>query len=115
MELFYESMKRTFVRCSPVFLASIVFLLVGVAALSAATRQPCLRACSGPWHTYKAGYMTESEQLEMPVARAAEPAQIVVAETKASRPRYVPDEETIPIALPLTLQKHHFRSPPFLQ
>ena len=115
LELFYESVKRIIARYSPVFLASIMFLLVGVVALSAATRQPRLRACSGPWHTYKAGHMTEPEPHEISVANAAEPAQLVVAEARASRPRYVPDEETLPIALPLTVQKHHFRSPPFLQ
>jgi len=114
-ELFYESMKRIIARYSPVFVASIMFLLVGLVALSAATRQPRLRACSGPWHTYKAGHLTEPERHEISVANAAEPAQIVVAETEASRPRYVPDEETLPIVLPLTVQKHHFRSPPFLQ
>ena len=115
LELFYESMKRIIARYSPIFLASVMLLLVGVVALSAATRQPRLQACSGPWHTYKAGHMTEPEQHEISVANAAEPAQIVVAEARASRPRYVPDEETLPIALPLTVQKHHFRSPPFLQ
>jgi hypothetical protein len=108
-------MKRIIARYSPVFVAGIMFVLVGVVALSAATRQPRLQACSGPWHTYKAGHMTEPEPLEMPVANAAQSAQIVVAEAKASRPRYVPDEETLPIALPLTVQKHYFRSPPFLQ
>jgi hypothetical protein len=112
---FHESMKRIIARYAPVFVASMMFLLVGVIALSAATRQPRLQACSGPWHTYKAGHMTEPQPLEMPVANAAQSAELVVAEAKASRPRYVPDEETLPIALPLTVQKHHFRSPPFLQ
>jgi hypothetical protein len=115
LALFYESMRRIIARYSPVVVASIMFLLVGVVALSAATRQPRLRACSGPWHTYKAGHMTEPERHEISVTKAAEPAEIVVAEAKASRPRYVPDEETLPIALPLTVQKHHFRSPPILQ
>lgn len=114
-ELFYESMKRIIARYSPVFVASIMFLLVGVVALSAATRQPRLRACSGPWHTYKAGHMTEPERHEISVVNAAEPAQIVVAGTEAPHPRCLPDEEMIPIGLPLTLQKHHFRSPPSLQ
>jgi hypothetical protein len=115
LELFYESMKQIIARYSPVFVASIMFLLVGVVALSAATRQPRLRACSGPWHTYKAGHMTEPEQHDICVTNSAESAEIVVAETEASRPRYVPDEEMLPIALPLTVQKHLFRSPPFLQ
>jgi hypothetical protein len=112
---FHESMKRITAYFRPVLGASIVFLLVGVVALSTASRQPCLRACSGPWHTYKASRMTEPDPLEMPVAKAAESAEIVVAETKALPPRYVPHEETLPITLPLTVQKRHFRSPPFLQ
>ena len=115
LALFYESMKRIIARYSPVFVASIMFLLVGVVALSAASRQPRLRACSGPWHTYKGGHMTEPEPREISVANAAEPAQIVVAETKAPRPRYFPDNEALPVALPLTVQKYLFRSPPFLQ
>jgi hypothetical protein len=112
---FHESMKRIITRYSPALVASIVFLLVGVVVLSTASRQPCLRACSGPWHTYKAGHMTEAEQHEIPVTNSAEAAEVVVAETKASPPRYVPDEEKLPVTLPLTVQKHHFRSPPFLQ
>jgi hypothetical protein len=113
--LFYEGMKRILSRYQRFFVASVIFLLVGVLALSTASRQPCLRACSGPWHTYKVAHMTEPEQHEICVPNSAESAQLVVAEAKASRPRYVPDEETLPIVLPLTVQKHHFRSPPFLQ
>jgi hypothetical protein len=112
---FHESMKRIFARYSPVFVASVVFLLVGVVALSTASRQPCFQACSGPWHTYKAGHMTEAERHEISVTNVAEAPQVVVAETEASPPRYVPDEETLPVTLPVILQKHHFRSPPFLQ
>jgi hypothetical protein len=115
LALFYESMKRIIARYSPVFVAGIVFLLVGVVALSTATRQPCLPACSGPWHTYKAGHMTESDQHEISVTNSAESPEVVVAETKAPLPRYVPNDEALPISLPLTVQKHHFRSPPFLQ
>jgi hypothetical protein len=58
--------------------------------------------------------MGEPEPLEMPMANAAESPQVVVAETEASRPRYVPREETLPVTLPITVQKHHFRSPPLL-
>jgi hypothetical protein len=112
---FHESMKRIMARYSPALVASVVFLLVGVVALSTASRQPYLQACSGPWHTYKAGHMTEPEQHEISVPNSAESAEVVVAETKASPPRYVPDEEKLPVTLPITLQKHHFRSPPFLQ
>jgi hypothetical protein len=108
-------MKRIIALYRSVFSAGIMFLLVGVVALSTATRRPCLRVCSGSWHTYKAGHFTQSEQHESSVANEAESAEVVVAETKASPPSYVPCEETLPIALALTVQKHHFRSPPFLQ
>jgi hypothetical protein len=112
---FYGSMKRIIAHYGQPFVAGVMFLLVGVVALSTASRQPCLRACSGPWHTYKAGHMTESEQHEISVTNSAESPEVVVAETKASPPRYVPDNEALPVALPVTFQKHHFRSPPFLQ
>jgi len=59
--------------------------------------------------------MSESEQHESSVANAAESAEVVVAKTKASPPRYVPHEEALPVPLPITLQKHHFRSPPVLE
>jgi hypothetical protein len=111
--LFYESMKRIMAYYRWLFVASAMVLLVGVVALSTATRRPCLQACSGPWHTYKAGHMTESGHQEISVTQAAESAEVAVAETKDSPSRYVPQEETLPIPLPLTLQKHHFRSPPF--
>ena len=108
-------MKRIIGRYGRLFLASVVLLLVGVVALSAASRQPCPQACSGTWHTSKAGHMTESERQEISAPDAAESAEEGVAETKAFPPHYLPHEETLPIALPLTVQKHHFRSPPFLQ
>jgi hypothetical protein len=108
-------MKRIIARYSPVFVAGIMFLLVGVVALSAATRKPYLRACSGSWHTYKAGHMTEPEPLEMPVANAAQSAELVVAETEVPPTSYVPCEEMLPSGRALTVHKHHFRSPPYLQ
>jgi hypothetical protein len=112
--LFHESMRGIIARYRAVLVASIMFLLVGVVALSTATRRPCLQAYSGPWHTYKAAHMTESEQQESSVTNAAESAEVVVAEPKASPPRYVPHQETLPLPLPITFQVHHFRSPPVL-
>jgi len=113
--VFRESMSGIIARYRAVFGASIMFLLVGVAALSTATRRPCLQACSGPWHTYKASHMSESEQHESSVANAVESAEVVVAKTKASPPRYVPHEEALPVPLPITFSRHHFRSPPVLE
>jgi len=108
-------MKRITALSRSVFSAGIMLLLVGVVALSTASRRPYLRVCSVPWHTCKASHMTESEQHESSVTNEAESVEVVVAETEASPPSYVPCEETLPIALTLTVQKHHFRSPPFLQ
>jgi hypothetical protein len=108
-------MRGIIARYRAVFVASIMFLLVGVVALSTACRRPCLQVSSGPWHTYKASHMSESQQQESSVTHAAESAEVVVAETKAPPPRYVPHEETLPVTLPITFQKHHFRSPPVLE
>jgi hypothetical protein len=108
-------MKRIIASYGRVFVASIMFLLVGVVALSTATRRPCLQACSGPWHTYKASHMTESDKHESSVTIAAQSAKVVVAEDKASPPRDVPHQETFPLPLPITFQEHHFRSPPVLE
>jgi len=113
--LLHESKKRIIASYGRVFVAGIMFLLVGVVALSTATRRPCLQTCSGPWHTYKASHMTEPQQQESSVTPAAESAEAVVAETKAPPARYVPHEETLPVTLPITFQKHHFRSPPVLE
>jgi hypothetical protein len=93
---------------------SVIFLLIGVVSLSTATRMPCLQAASGPWHTYKAGHMTESEQQERSVIHAVDPVEVVVAKTKASPPRYIPRQETLSLPLPIILQTHHVRSPPVL-
>jgi hypothetical protein len=59
--------------------------------------------------------MAESEQYEISVTQAADTAEDPVATTEDSPPRYFSLEETLPIAFPLIAQKHHFRSPPFLQ
>ena len=108
-------MKRIIASYGRVFVASIMFLLVGLVALSTASRRPCLQACSGPWHTYKASHMTESEQQESSVTNAAESAEAVVAENKPSPPRHVPHKEALPVTLPITFPKHQLRSPPVLE
>jgi hypothetical protein len=109
-----EGMRGIIARYGAVFVPSVMFLLVGLVGLSTATRMPCIQAASGPWHTYKAGHMTESEQQESSVINAVESAEVVVAKTKASPPRYIPHQEALPLPLPITFQIHHFRSPPVL-
>ncbi len=108
-------MKRLIACYRRFFVASVIFLLAGVVALSIATRRPCFPVRSGPWHTSKAGRMTQSEQHEGAVTKTAETADDVAAEVRAVPPSYVPHEEMLPIALPLSLQRQHFRSPPVLQ
>ena len=83
--LYFDSMKRISVRCGRLSVACVMFLLVGVVALSTAGRQPCLRVCTGRWHTYKAGHMAESEQLESAGTEAVEPAKEVVVVANATR------------------------------
>jgi len=95
-----------------VFAAGIVLLLVGMFALSTATRRPFLRPCTGLWHTCKAGHLTESKQHRSSVTKATEVAEDVGAETEAAATSYVPCEEVLPTALSLIVHKHHFRSPP---
>jgi hypothetical protein len=110
-----ETMKRIIAQHQRLLVVSVMFLLVGVGALSGATRRPCLQACSGPWHICKAGRMAEPQPLAMPITNATESAEVVVAEPEALHPRYAPREEALLVALPVTFQKHHFRSPPPVQ
>jgi len=108
-------MKLIIARYRRLFVASVMLLLTWVVALSMATRRPCLQARTGAWHTYKAGHMTESERREVSAAEAAESTEDAVAETKDAPQRYVPHKEKLPVALLLTYQRNHFRSPPILQ
>lgn len=107
-------MQRIITRYRLFLVTGLMLLLVGVVGLSIGTRRPCLHVRSGPWHTSKAGRMNESAPHESAVSKAAETTDDVVAEVNATRPSYFPHEEILPGALPLTLQRHHFRSPPFL-
>lgn len=107
-------MKRIIARYRRLVVASVMLLLVGVVGLSIATRRPCLHARSGPWHTSKAGRMNESAQHESAVPKVAETAVDVAVEVENAPPRFVCHEEILPIAVPLTLQRHHFRAPPVL-
>jgi len=108
-------MKRLLAISGPAFAVSVLFLLVGVFALSIATRRPYLEACKGSWHISKAGYMGEAESHTSNVAPAAELTDEVEAPTKPSIASYVPRKESLPNPLARIVQKHLFRSPPFLQ
>ena len=97
---------------------SILVLLAGVAVLSAATREPCLRACTGPWHVWKAGHMAKTEGLEVRGLRVMAEAQGPEAAPEDSptlSPSLpVPDEEIAPLSRPIIFQIRNFRSPPIV-
>jgi len=107
-------MKRLLAISGRAFAVSVVFLLVGVAALSVATRQPYPEAGKGAWHISKVGHMAEAESHGSSVTQPAELADEVEAETGFSRVNYISQRETLPTALALIVHKHHFRSPPVL-
>jgi hypothetical protein len=95
---------------------SILLLLAGVVVLSAATRRPCLHACTGAWHLSKSGHMTKSEGLEtckLRVAAEAQAPQTAVEESPAPAID-LPHEEIISPANSIVVQIRHFRAPPTL-
>jgi len=105
-------MNRTITVYRLVFAVGVVSLLVGVFALSTASRRPFLRPCSRLWHTCKAGHLSESEQHLSPVTKATEVAEDIGAEAEVIATRDVPCEEVLPTGLALIIYKHPFRSPP---
>jgi len=107
-------MKRIVALSGPALAASVVFLLAGVIALSVATRRPYFESHTGSWHVSKAGHMAEADTLETGVIQAAESLMGAAAQTQISPVTCVFREELLPDALALIVQKHHFRSPPFL-
>jgi hypothetical protein len=107
-------MKRLLAISGPAFAVSVVFLLVGVAALSAATRRPYREAGKGAWHISKVGHMIEAEGHGSSVTQPAELTDDVEVGTGPSPETYAPHKELLPDALALIIQKHHFRSPPVL-
>jgi hypothetical protein len=108
-------MKRLIAISGRAFAVSVVFLVVGVAALSAATRRPYPEAGKGAWHISKAGHMIEAESHGSSVTQPAELIDDVEAGTGPSPETYVSHKELLPDALALLVQRHHFRSPPILQ
>ena len=113
-----ENMARILLHSRRILAASVLLLLVGVVALSTATRRPCLEGSTGPWHTWKAGHMTTAEGQEackLRVTAEVNTLQAAPQESPAPAPSiYLPHEETIPPALPLIAQIRHFRAPPTL-
>jgi hypothetical protein len=118
LDLLDENMARILLHSGRFMAAGVLLLLVGVVALSTATRRPCLQVSTRPWHTWKAGYMTNAEGQEACKLRANAAAlmfQAAPQEFPAPAPSiYLPHKETIPPALPLIAQIRHFRAPPTL-
>ncbi len=112
-----ENMARILLHTRRLMAAAVLLLLVGVVALSTATRKPCLHVLSGPWHTYKVGHMTPSRGHETSEGRPA-----TVAESRPEIPPraqsvssfHVSREESIPPALAIVVQRQHLRAPPTL-
>jgi len=107
-------MRRLLAISGRAFAVSAVFLLLGVAALSFATRQPYPEAGKGAWHISKVGHMMEAGSHESSVTPPVELTDDVEAGTGSSLETYVPHNELLPDALALIVQRHHFRSPPVL-
>jgi len=109
-------MTRNLLCSRRLMAVSILLLLAGVVVLSTATRKPCLQAGTASWHVWKSGYMAKSEGLkvcQVQVTLEAVTAQFALKESPSPAPStYLPDEETIPPAIPVIAQVRHFRAPP---
>jgi len=113
-----ESMTRTLLRSRRLMAVSILLLLAGVVILSAATRKPCLRVCTGTWHLWKAGHMTElegQESCKLRVTAEAQRPQAAPEEALLPPPSiYLPLDETLPPPIAILVQIRPFRAPPTL-
>jgi len=113
-----EGMTRILLRSRRLMAVSVLLLLAGVVALSAASRKPGLQASTAPWRVWKASHMAEAPcqvtgklrvDAEAPAPQA--PWQELLALPPST---YFPHEETMPPVLSLVAQIRHFRSPPAL-
>ena len=105
-------MKQTVASYRQLIAAGVVLLLFGVVVLSSATRWPGLRISSAPWHTYKAGHMTEPAPSEPCICHPAAGAKECMGAAVRPLLRYVRDAETLPAALPVIFQIRRLRAPP---
>ena len=107
-------MKRKIATPGPACAGGILFLLVGIVALSAATRRPYLRPGGGSWHLCKAGHFSESEGPKGLAIKADTLSDDPQPQTEAPLSAYVPCEEVLAAALALTVHEPYFRPPPSL-
>jgi len=118
LEVFRKRMKRILLHLPRLLTLGVLSLLAGVVILSAATREPCLRARTGPWHTWKSGHMVKPDGQEASKLRVAVEAHSSHARPIES-PALVlsipfPPEEAISPANSIILQVRHLRAPPAL-
>ena len=105
-------MKRASPISRGILTAGAVAMLVGVIALSTASRAPYHAARTPNWHTFKAGRMSESARRGAVRVQQNEPRMNEGVDTAAATASW-PEPET-PRSLQVASQAHHFRSPPVL-
>lgn len=106
-----EAIKRAHPLCRSVFAVGVVLIVVGVVALSTASRRPYHSQSGVTWHISKASRMSQSAshhstRVQKTETRSLEAVEPVVA---ARWP-----EETPRRTFPVAIRARHFRSPPVL-
>ena len=118
LEALQKRMTRILLRSRPLLTLSVLSLLAGVLILSAATREPCLHARTGPWHTWKSGHMVKSDGPEVSKLRVAvealSPHARMVESPALALPISFAQEEVVFPASSAILQVPHLRAPPAL-
>jgi hypothetical protein len=109
-------MTRFLLRSRRLMAVSILVLLAGVFALSVATRKPCLRARTAPWHLYKSGRMAVSEApaaCNLRISAEAQGARVAAVDSPVPAARgWCFPQELAPPAIPHIVHARHLRAPP---
>lgn len=108
-------LRDTWKRAHPLYrccvTAAALVVLVGVVALSTASRKPYLSQNSVTWHTSKASRMIASACREPNQVQKTEVRNSAIVESPATAAR---PEATPPRILPVAFRVDHPRSPPVL-
>ena len=116
-DFLYEYMTRILLHSRRLLAASVVLLVVGVVALSTATRRPYLHVQTASWHLTKAGHLSAAEGQECSKARsraAAESRREIPTDPPSASSHHVSREEVISPAQTMVTQSGHLRAPPSL-
>jgi len=116
-DFLYKYMRRIRLHSRRLLSASVVLLVVGVVALSTATRRPYLHVQTASWHITKAGHLSASEGQECSKARsraAAESRREIPTDPPSISSFHVSHEEVISPAQAIVTQSRHLRAPPSL-